>query len=164
MEYDEDMSVIDVELASFKDSMTTWKVYGGYKFNKHFGLEASYMRSDDALGSASGSNSIDGDFDLRAKADFRGYSFKAMGYLPTSWGSLFVGLGHYENRSDLTFGASFECCEGEILSSSDRFAGLTCDIGAQWHLDTVVVRATYEWWDFREGGASVLNLGALWEF
>lgn len=164
MDYKEDLTVVDVALASFNDSMTVWKVYGGYKFNEHFGLEGSYMRSGDAEGSASGNNAIDGDFSVGAKVDFRGYSFKAMGYLPTSWGNFFAGIGHYENRSDLSFGASFQNFEPESVISSDRFAGLTGDIGAQWHLDSVILRAAYEYWDFSEGSASVLGLGAVWEF
>jgi hypothetical protein len=62
MAYKEDLTVLNdpesrgVNLASFDDSMTTWKVYGGYRFNDHFGLEGSYMKADDAAGSASGNN------------------------------------------------------------------------------------------------------------
>ncbi|NNC64978.1 MAG: hypothetical protein HKN84_09355 [Gammaproteobacteria bacterium] len=165
MDYEEDLTVIDGGLASFNDSMATWKLYGGFKFNNYFGVEGSYMKSDDAAGSASGYNPIDGDVTVGATADFRGYSIKAMGFLPTSWGNLFAGIGHYENASDLSFAASFENFEeAELIRSSDRFAGLTGDIGAQWHLDSVILRAAYEYWDFREGNASVLTIGALWEF
>jgi hypothetical protein len=45
MAYKEDLTALNdpesrgVNLASFDDSMTTWKVYGGYRFNDHFGLE-----------------------------------------------------------------------------------------------------------------------------
>ncbi len=122
------------------------------------------MQADDAAGSASGSNAIDGDWALAATADFRGYSFKAMGYLPTSWGDLFAGIGHFENHSDLSFSGSFDAFDPEIIRSSNRFAGLTANIGAQWKLDSVILRAAYEHWDFSEGGASALNIGALWEF
>jgi opacity protein-like surface antigen len=144
--------------------MTTWKVYGGYRFNDHFGLEGSYMKADDAAGSASGNNAIDGDYTVGATADFRSYSLKAMGYLPTSWGNLFAGIGGYEGRSDLSFSASFDAFDPETIRSSDGFAGLTGNIGAQWHLDSVILRAEYEYSDFSEGSASALNLGAVWEF
>ncbi len=170
MNYKEDLTALSdpeprgVSLASFDDSMTNWKVYGGYKFNEHFGLEGSYMMADDAAGSASGNNPIDGNYTLGATADFRGYSFKAMGYLPTSWGSLFAGIGHFENHSDLSFSASFDAFDSEVIRSSDRFAGLTGDIGAEWRLDSFTLRAAYEHWDFREGSASAFNLGAFWEF
>ena len=170
IDYKEDMTVLDdpesrgVSLASFNDSMTTLKFYGGYKFNDHFGLEGSYMKADDASGSASGNNAIDGDYTVGATADFDGYSFKVMGYLPTSWGDLFAGIGHFENHSDLSFSASYDAFDQESIRSSDRFAGLTANIGAQWNLDSVILRAEYEHWDFSEGGASALSLGALWEF
>jgi hypothetical protein len=164
MDYEEDLTIIDPELASFSDSTRAWKVYGGYNFNRYFGVEGSYMRSGDSSGVASGADPIDGDFALSAKADFRGYSVKAMGYLPLSWGMLFGGLGHYQNRSDLSFAASFDCCEAELLSSSDRFHGFTGQVGTQWNLGSVILRVEYEWWHFSEGGASVLGLGAQWEF
>jgi OOP family OmpA-OmpF porin len=170
MAYKEDLTVLNdpesrgVDLASFDDSMTTWKVYGGYRFNDHFGLEGSYMKADDAAGSASGNNAIDGDYTVGATADFRSYSLKAMGYLPTSWGNLFAGIGGYEGRSDLSFSASFDAFDPETIRSSDGFAGLTGNIGAQWHLDSVILRAEYEYSDFSEGSASALNLGAVWEF
>ena len=164
MRYKEDMTVIDPELASFKDSTTAWKIYGGYLFNDHFGLEASYIKSDDSSGSASGNNSIDGDFSLGAKADFRGYSLKAMGFLPTSWGKLYAGVGFYDNRSDLSFTASFDNGESEFIRSTDHFSDITTQVGAEWDLDYVVLRGEYEWWDFREGGASVLGLGLQWKF
>jgi hypothetical protein len=170
MNYKEDLTALNdpeprgVSLASIDDSMTTWKIYGGYKFNDYFGLEGSYMKADDAAGSVAGNNAIDGDYTSAATADFRGYSFKAMGFLPTSWGNLFAGIGHFENHSDLSFSTSFDAFDPETIRSSDRFAGLTANIGAQWKLDSVILRAAYEHWDFSEGGASVLNLGALWEF
>lgn len=170
MKYKEDLTVLNdpesrgVSLPSFNDSMTAWKIYGGYRFNDYFGLEGSYMMTDDAAGSASGNNAIDGNFSLGATADFRGYSFKAMGYLPTSWGNFFAGIGHFENRSDLSFSASYDAFDPETIRSSDRFAGLTSNIGAQWKLDSVILRGEYEYWDFSEGSASFLNLGALWEF
>ncbi len=170
MEYKEDLTVLNdpesrsVSLPSIDDSMSTWKVYGGYRFNDHFGFEASYMMADDAAGSASGNNAIDGNYSVGATADFRGYSLKAMGYLPTSWGHFFAGLGHFSNRSDLSFSASFDAFDPETIHSSDRFAGLTGNIGAQWNLDSVILRGEYEHWDFNEGNASFLSLGALWEF
>ena len=55
---------------------------------------------------------------------------KAIGYLPLSWGMLLAGLGHYENKSDITFTASFDCCgEDESLNSTDRFDGLRATLG-----------------------------------
>jgi len=164
MEYEEDLTIIDPELASFADSTTAWKVYGGYNISRYLGVEGSYMRSGDGSGAASGTDPLAGDFSLGAKADFRGYSVKAVGYLPMSWGMLFGGIGHYENKSDLSFTASFDCCEAESLTSSDRFNGLTGHFGAQWNYGSVALRAEYEWWDFSEGGASVLGMGAHWKF
>lgn len=164
MDYEEDLTIIDPELASFSDSTTAWKVYGGYNINRYLGIEGSYMRSGDGSGDAFGTDPIAGDFSLGAKADFRGYSVKAVGYLPMSWGLLFGGIGHYENKSDLRFTASFDCCEAELLTSSDRFDGFTGEFGAQWNYGSVVLRAEYEWWHFHEGGASVLGMGAHWQF
>ena len=163
--YSEDLSPIDPELSNFSGlSAFAWKIYGGVNFNEYFGVEGTYLNSGQFSQRVYGTDPSFGAFDMTATLDFRSLSLRGMGYFPIPWGALFGGLGYFDAYSDLYFTAFLDCCETEFYSSSDRFSGFTGQLGAQWSVSSLVLRAEYEWWDVEGGDASVFMVDASWRF
>lgn len=163
--YSEDLTPIDPELNDFSDiSFPTWKIYGGFNFNEYFGIEGTYWNSGTFSEQAYGVDPSFGPFRMDAKVDFRSVSLKGMGYLPIPSGALFAGIGHFEADSDLVFTALLDCCDNEFYSSSALFSGAIGQIGAQWNISSIVLRAEYEWWDIDGVDAAAFSVGASWRF
>lgn len=134
-------SQIDVDLSdsepgtTLDDKGTSFRIFGGYQFNKHFGVELGY--SD--LGEAKGNEPGFGAFAFEAKA----WDLVAVGTLPLANSFSLIGkLGFYKGDIDFSGG-------GESLSESNT--DLTYAIGAQYDFNkNLGVRA--EWQQYKSMG------------
>ena len=105
---------------------------------------------------------------LRKKIDSsRGKSrietVRGVGYLPLSWGSLFLGIGYFDSDADafLEFDDGFTISRIEDSASED---GATYILGVQWDFSAVSLRLEYEDWDIDEADASQFGVGLHWRF
>ena len=117
------------------DKDTSFRVFGGYQMNKHFGVELGYSQ----LGEVSGNEPGFGAFQFEAKA----WDLVAVGTLPLGNSFSLIGkLGFYKGDLDFTGG-------GESLSESNT--DLTYAIGAQYDFSkNLGLRA--EWQQYKSMG------------
>lgn len=122
---------------------TGFKLYGGYQFNQHFGLEVAYVD----LGTATYSGTFGGSPVTGGKVDIWGLGLFAVGAWPVSPSfSLFGKLGFlsWEAKwSDVTGGTAF--------SSTDSGSDLAGGLGMSYSV-TKNLSARLEWERFKAGG------------
>jgi OmpA-OmpF porin, OOP family len=134
-------SQIDVDLTdtapgtTLDDKDTSFRLFGGYQINRHFGVELGYSE----LGEATGDEPGFGAFRFEGKA----WDLVAVGALPLANNFSLIGkLGFYNGDLDFSGG-------GERLSESNT--DLTYAIGAQYDFNkNLGVRA--EWQQYKSMG------------
>ena len=123
------------------------KVFAGFRFMDHFGLEASYVD----FGSPSDVvNGFDIDNDAHAFDAF------AVGFLPLTTFDLFgkVGLVSWDSKFDIS----------ELDFSQDHDGtDLAYGVGAQFRLGSFAIRGEYEVFDFADN-VNMLSVGVSWTF
>lgn len=163
-DYEDDVSGVGPVLASFSDTTSSWKIYGGFNFSDHLGVEVSYGANEEMVENVALVDpflgNISGTFDLR----FTTNAIRAVGYLPFSWGSLLGGIGYFETSADLDLDLLTDCCGPIMVGDTVRDDGTTVVLGAQWRLSRVDLRLEYEWWDISEADASTIGVGAALRF
>lgn len=122
---------------------TGFKIFGGYQFNQHFGLDLAWVD----LGKASYSGSFSGAPVTGGTVKLSGLNFSAVGTYPLNPSfALFGKLGVFgwnAKASDTTGGASF--------SSTDSGADLSFGFGASYNF-TKNIGVRVEWERFKAGG------------
>lgn len=125
---------------SFDADDPSWKVFGGYRFLKLFGVEASYVD----LGSPT-----DGSVTIETTA----WSGFAVGVLPLGPFGLFAKVGAVASDAEVT-GLSGE-------SSTDPAYG----VGAEFGISKIAIRAEFEMFDVEDTDSLyMISLGAAWRF
>ena len=155
--FDDSNAIPDLITAGTVDgSDTGYKIFGGYQFNQHFGLELAYVD----LGKASYSGNFFGVPVTGGSVKTSGFNFSAVGTLPL--GSNFALFGKagfftWESKaSDTTGGVPF--------SGTENGTDLSLGIGASYNFTkNFAVRA--EWERFKAvGDIDLLSIGAVYKF
>lgn len=151
---------------SIAGDVLSYDLIGGYRFNKHFGLEFGLGRTGELEGSFTQFIEEIGDvtFELDATVDI--YQLAAVGFLPLSQFDLFGGVGYY---SASIGGPITAVGFGEIGGASWHERGSMAVLGLQrdFRLDlrNMSIRGQYEWFDFSDGvDASRLSIGMIVRF
>ncbi len=141
---------------------TAWKIFGGYMFNRHFGLEAAYVD----LGELSYSGTFTDAFGTApvtgGKVEVFGFNISAIGALPvTERFSVFGKLGLFfweAEASDITGGQPF--------FAQDDGADLSFGVGLGFNFTrNLGVRAEWELFDnISDADASLISVGLFWRF
>lgn len=128
---------------SVDDSDTAWKIFGGYRMNANFGLEAAYMDygtiSADSIVTAPSAGTVGIDLDTTA------WLLDAVGYLPLGsgfevFGKLGVALWDIEGSVSAAGGGSSFSGSADDDGSDFHFG-----VGASYALtDNIGVRAEWE--------------------
>jgi OOP family OmpA-OmpF porin len=136
---------------------TAFKVFGGYMFNRHFGVEGAYVN----LGEVSYSGDFFGDLVTGGKVEVSGFNVAALGSYPISEQfSVFgkIGLFIWEaEASDTTGGVPF----------SDEADGtdISFGIGLGYNFSrNLGVRAEWERFKLDDVDADLLSIGIVWRF
>ena len=136
---------------------TAWKIFGGYMFNRHFGVEAAYVNL--------GEVSYSGAFGLLpvtgGKVELTAFNVSALGALPINEQfSLFGKIGFFgweAEASDTTGGVPF--------SAKDDGTDLSFGVGVMFNFTpNFGVRAEYEFFQMDIGDAALISIGAVWRF
>lgn len=138
-----------------KDS--AFKFFGGYMFNRHFGLEAAYVD----LGELSYSGNFLGTPVTGGTVELSGVSVSALGAVPIGERfSIFgkIGLFMWDAEARDTTG-------GLPFSASDEGTDLAFGVGLGYHFTPHLgVRAEWEMLTTDDADSSLLSVGLLWRF
>jgi OOP family OmpA-OmpF porin len=138
-----------------KDS--AWKIFGGYMFNRHFGVELAYVD----LGEATYSGQFGVQPVTGGTVEMNGFNVSVLGAYPVSEQfSIFgkVGLFAWEAQArDTTSGVPF--------SATRDGADISFGVGAGYQFTrSFGVRAEWEMFATDVADASLISVGVLWRF
>jgi OmpA-OmpF porin, OOP family len=136
---------------------TAFKVFGGYMFNRHFGVEGAYVN----LGEVSYSGDFFGLPVTGGKVEVSGFNVAALGSYPiTEQFSVFgkIGLFIWESEaSDTTGGLPF--------SNQADGTDISFGIGVGYNFTrNLGVRAEWERFKLDDVDATLISLGVVWRF
>lgn len=136
---------------------TGWKIFGGYMFNRHFGIEGAYVD----LGEVSYSGTFGAAPVTGGKIEVSGVNFAAIGSYPVSEQfSVFGKLGLFiwdAEASDTTGGVPF--------SATEEGTDLSFGIGVSYNFTrNLGVRAEWEMFKTDLADATLLSIGLVWRF
>jgi len=141
-------------VSSCDEKDSAWKLFGGYQFNRHFAIEASYFD----YGSVSASGQTFG-VPFRITGDATAFGLAAVGILPVAnHFSLFGKLGLLRTEVDVTASGV-----GGAFTESDSETGLHVGIGLMFNLGrNFSIRA--EWERNDEAEIDMMSLGVQFRF
>jgi OmpA-OmpF porin, OOP family len=145
-----------------KDS--SWKILGGYQFNKHFAVELGYVN----LGEASASGPAGGLGTASVTFESAAFDLVAVGSLPLGDRfSIFGKIGLYRADTDVNACVTALGC----ASDSDSNTDLTFGFGVRFDImRNLGVRAEWQRYsdvaasDFGESDIDVISIGVIWKF
>jgi OOP family OmpA-OmpF porin len=136
---------------------TAFKVFGGYMFNRHFGIEGAYVD----LGEVSYSGDFFGSPVTGGKVEVSGFNVAALGSYPiTEQFSVFgkIGLFIWEaEASDTTGGVPF--------SAKEDGTDISFGVGVGYNFTrNLGVRLEWERFKLDEADADLISVGVAWRF
>ena len=136
---------------------TAWKIFGGYMFNRHFGVEGAYVN----LGEASYSGNFFGSPVTGGKVEVTGFNVAALGSYPINEQfSVFGKIGLFlwdAEASDTTGGVPF--------SAKEDGTDLSFGVGLGYNFTrNLGVRLEWEMFDAADADATLLSIGIAWRF
>jgi OmpA-OmpF porin, OOP family len=148
------ISGVSGTVSSCDEKDTAWKVFGGYQFNRHFALEASYFD----YGSIAANGQTFG-VPFRIAGDATAFGVAALGILPLgNQFSLFGKLGLLRTEIDLSASGV-----GGSSSESDSDTGLHLGVGAMFDIGrNFSIRA--EWERNDEAEIDMISVGLRFRF
>jgi OOP family OmpA-OmpF porin len=154
---DEDITAGLITSGSVDSKDNAFKVFGGYMFNRHFGVEGAYVDLGEVSYSGSfGSAAVNG-----GKVETTGFNVAALGSYPvTEEFSVFgkIGLFIWEaEASDTTGGVPFS----QKTDGTDISFGLGLNYQFTRNLG---VRAEWERFKLDEADADLISVGIVWRF
>ena len=154
---DEEITTALIDSGTVDAKDTGWKIFGGYMFNRHFGVEAAYLN----LGEVSYSGTFGGLPVTGGKVELTGFNIAALGSYPLSEQfSVFGKLGLFiwdAEASDTTGGAPF--------SATADGTDLSFGVGVNYNFTrNLGLRAEWEMFKTDEADATLLSIGAVWRF
>jgi OOP family OmpA-OmpF porin len=136
---------------------TAWKIFGGYMFNRNFGVELAYIDA----GELSYSGTFLGVPVSNGKVELTAFNLAAIGVLPINEQfSVFgkVGLFKWEAEFSDTVG-------GIPDSGDDDGTDVSFGIGVSYNFSkNFGVRAEYELFKTDDADASLISVGVVWKF
>ena len=156
-DFDDSNAIPDlITSGSVDGSDTGFKIFGGYQFNQHFGLELSWVD----LGKASYSGRFGALNVTGGSVETSGLNFSAVGTLPLGSNfALFGKIGFFaweSNASDVTGGFPF--------SGTEDGSDVSYGIGASFNF-TKNLSMRAEWERFKAvGDIDLLSIGVVFKF
>jgi OmpA-OmpF porin, OOP family len=156
---------VDCSGATCDDTDTAFRVFGGYMFNKHFGVELGYAD----LGKLTITGALPPFGTVSASLKVKAFDLVAVGVLPIGDKfSVYGKLGMYRADSDLSASST----TGLSGSTSDNNTDITGAIGAGYNFTkNLGIRAEYQRYSKvgsdnsgGEGDIDVFSIGVVWHF
>lgn len=135
LDYEETVEIFDLE---FSDSTTAYRIFGGYRFNENFALEAGWGATGDLQ-----ETYTDGFDTAVIRGDYEVLTIRALGVAPFENVSLYGGVGYY----DATLNGSVSVIGVGQMGFEGDDSGATLVGGLQFDFGKVSIRGEYEWFD-----------------
>lgn len=131
----------------FNDSASSWRVMVGVQLTRHFALEGGYGETSTVRDTASALPPSTAELGFETELH-KIFTIRGLGTLPFDNGlSLMAGIGFFTFEQEVALsvnGAPF--LSGDV--DPEGFGNFAYYLGAQYDLDRVAVRLSYEKWDF----------------
>ena len=168
-EFDFEEQFVDEVLGRpVSDSVSSYKLFGGFEINQYFAIEVSYGRDDSSQQSISTNFPSVGDVFYLVDIDFTKTAVRAVGQLPLDSVVLLAGLGYFSADQDFAEFAQLECCGPVSNSGTVSLDGMMAQLGVEWRFGRFGTRygfrLEYEWWDMNEIDASTVGLAFSYGF
>jgi OOP family OmpA-OmpF porin len=154
---DEEITTGLIDSGSVDGKDSGFKIFGGYMFNRHFGVEAAYVD----LGEVSYSGTFGGAPVTGGKVEVSGFNISALGSFPvTEQFSVFgkIGLFLWDAEANDTTG-------GVPFSASEDGTDVSFGVGVGWQFTrNLGLRAEWEMFKTNEADATLISVGVLWRF
>ena len=151
-----------------EDTVASWRLYGGFEFSEHIGVEVRYGQTEEIDQRFSGTDPVLGGFSGRFDMTFATTSVVAMGALPMDWGALLGGIGYFDIEADADLAVTTDCCGMLTNSVTLGDDGVMAVLGAEWRFGRFGtgwgLRLEYEWLDVENADGSTLGLGVAYRF
>lgn len=136
---------------------TGYKIFGGYMFNRNFGIEGAYVN----LGEVSYSGSFGASPVTGGKVELDGFNISALGAYPVNEQfSVFGKIGLF-----LWDAAASDTTGGVPFSAKTDGTDVSFGIGASYSFTrNLGVRAEWELFKTDNADATLLSIGVLWKF
>ena len=141
---------------------TAWKIFGGYMFNRHFGLEAAYVDLGELSYSGTFTDALGTVPVTGGKVEVWGFNISAIGALPvTEQFSIFGKLGLFFWEAEAR-----DTTAGRPFSAYDDGADLSFGVGLGFNFTrNFGVRAEWELFDnISDADVSLISVGLFWRF
>jgi OmpA-OmpF porin, OOP family len=154
---DEEITSGFIDSGTVDSKDTAYKIFGGYMFNRHLGVELAYINFGEVTysGTAGGFAVTDGTVELTA------FNLAALGVFPINEQfSVFgkVGLFKWEAEASDTL-------EGIPFSAEDDGTDVSFGVGVAYNVTrNFGVRAEYELFKGDHADTSLISIGAVWRF
>jgi hypothetical protein len=130
----------DVEgFIEVEDTTLTYRVYGGYRFNRTWAVEGSYTQADDVESSSEIFPTITFGFN----SDFEIVEVRGLAHL----NAFFAGIGYWDADANVTLSVSSPSFGSLSASESVSDSGASVVLGGQWDLERVGIRVELEAYD-----------------
>ena len=154
---DEEITTGLIDSGSVDGKDSGFKIFGGYMFNRHFGVEAAYVD----LGEVSYSGTFGGAPVTGGTVEVSGFNISALGSFPvTEQFSVFgkIGLFLWDAEANDTTG-------GLPFSASEDGTDVSFGVGVGWQFTrNLGLRAEWEMFKTNEADATLISVGVLWRF
>lgn len=167
-EFDYEEQFVDPILGQVSDTVSAYKLFGGFEFNDYLAVEISYGKDDSIIDSESVVIPPFGNVFYRIDMEFTKTALRAVGQLPLDSIVLLAGIGYFSSEGDLEefFDVETQGQFANEISLNDD--GMTAMLGVEWRFGRFgtryALRAEYEWWDMSEVDASTVGLAFSYGF
>lgn len=149
---------------NFSDTAASYRLFAGYNVHETLAVEVGFGKSAGFSEALVGFDPLFGVIELDLEADYDVKTVRVLAMAPFSGVDMFGGIGFYD--ADVTFTQLFRSQLGEVVETVETSTGGATIIGGvQFHLDRLVIRGEYEWFDDDKGiTTSALNLAVIIPF
>lgn len=143
------------------DSTDLSRLYGGFRFDDRWAMEAHYGQSGDLMWRESATVPGTGTFTADVSSSWRILEIRGIGHL----GAFYGGLGYWDADVDFDLLLTDPGNQTVMFAFEDSDSGYAVILGGEWELRDWALRAEYEYFDTDSGvDLSALSIGAHFRF
>ena len=149
---------------NFSDTAASYRLFGGYNVHESLAIEIGIGKSAGFNEQLVGIDPVFGPVELDLGADYDLTTVRVLFMAPFNGVDMFGGIGFYDG--DIKFTQHFRAQFAEALQTVETsIGGATVIGGVQFHLDRLIIRGEYEWFDDDKGiTTQALNLAVIFPF
>lgn len=150
---------------NFSDTAASYRFLFGYNIHETLAVELGLGKSAGFSELLVGISPNFGAVELDAEADYDVKTLRVLAMAPFSGVDMFGGIGFYDGEVKYTY-TFRNSLIGEVVENAKiAVSGATLIGGVQFHLDRLIIRGEYEWFDGDKGvETSALNIALILPF